>query len=180
VVIDVSDHWAIPDDGLGALLDAAVEAFVVMEADGPIVGWNCAAEAMFGWSREEAVGADIAELLLPKDLRAGYRTTISRFVAGGAERLTGGGRIELAAVHRSGAERLYGYGAQEMIGASAALLRPDGVLDDATGERRSLGEGKSVSLKTREGRRDGSLVEVAVRRRSVITGRADGCGVGCA
>lgn len=55
MVIDVSDHWAIPDDGLGALLDAAVEAFVMMEADGPIVGWNCAAEAMFGWSREEAV-----------------------------------------------------------------------------------------------------------------------------
>jgi PAS domain S-box-containing protein len=101
VVIDVSDHWAIPDDGLGLLLDAPAEVLVVMEADGRIVGWNRAAAAMFGWSREEAIGADIGELLLGADLRAGYHEAMARFVFGGAERLIGC-RMELAAVHRCG------------------------------------------------------------------------------
>jgi len=83
--------------------NAAVEAFVVIEADGRIVGWNRVAEAMFGWTREQAVGADMGELLLPDGLRAGYRADLSRFVAGGVDRLTGG-HIELAAVDRSGRE----------------------------------------------------------------------------
>ena len=228
--LDLSDRWAIPGGDLGSLLDAAVEAFVVMEADGRIVGWNCVAEAMFGWTREEAVGADMGELLLPEGLRAGYRAAMSRFVAGGVERLTAG-RFELAAVHRSGrevpielglsvvgvgvddrrprfaafmhdiserkqaearsrrcetivtssgeailsssldgtieswnpaAERLYGYSAKEMIGASVALLRTADYLDDVARVRRALGEGKSVSLETRERRKNGSLVDIAV------------------
>src|SRR5450631_3586518 len=101
--IAVSDGWAIPGDDLGSLLDAAVEAFVVMSVDGRIVDWNCVAEAMFGWTREQAVGADMGELLLPEGLRAGYRADLNRFVAGGVDRLTGG-HMELAAVHRSGWE----------------------------------------------------------------------------
>ena len=60
------------------------------------------------------------------------------------------------------AERLYGYSAKEMIGASVALLRPNGNLDDAIRERRLVWEGESVSLETRERRRDGVLVDVAV------------------
>jgi len=242
VDIVVSDGWAIPGVDLGSLLDAAVEAFVVMEADGRIVGWNCVAEAMFGWSREQAVGADMGELLLPEGLRAEFRADLSRFVAGGVDRLTGG-HMELAAVHRSGgevpiemglsvvgggegrrlaafvhdiserkeaearsrrcetivgssgeailssslvgtieswnpaAERLYGYSAKRMIGASVALLRTAEGADDVARARRMLGEGKSVSLETRERREDGSLVDVAVALSPLFDDAGDVTGV---
>jgi len=240
--IAVSDRWAIPGDDLGSLLDTAVEAFVVIEADGRIVGWNCVAEAMFGWTREQAVGADMGELLLPEGLRAGYRADLNRFVAGGVDRLTGG-HMELAAVDRSGrevpielglsvvgggdpprlaafvhdiserkeaearsrrcetivassgeailssslegtikswnpaAERLYGYSAKEMIGASVALLRTAEGVDDVIRVRRMLGEGKSVSLETRERRKDGSLVDIAVALSPLFDDAGDVTGV---
>ena len=240
--IAVSDGWAIPGDDLGSLLDAAVEAFVVMSVDGRIVDWNCVAEAMFGWTREQAVGADMGELLLPEGLRAGYRADLNRFVAGGVDRLTGG-HMELAAVHRSGwevpiemglsvigggeglrlaafvhdiserkdaearsrrcetivgssgeailssslagtieswnpaAERLYGYSAKEMIGASVALLRTAEGVDDVARVRWMLGEGKSVSLETRERRKNGSLVDIAVALSPLFDDAGDVTGV---
>jgi PAS domain S-box-containing protein len=97
------NRWAIPGEGLWSLLDEAVGAFVLLEADGRIVDWNSAAEATFGWSREEAVGGDIAELLAPEDLRAECRAAINRVVASTAAR-PGGQLIELRAMHRSGRE----------------------------------------------------------------------------
>jgi len=49
------------------LIDTATDAFVSIDATGLITGWNNAAEAIFGWSHDEAVGAGVAELLIPKD-----------------------------------------------------------------------------------------------------------------
>jgi PAS domain S-box-containing protein len=97
------NRWAILGEGLWSLLDEAVGAFVLLEADGRIVDCNSAAEATFGWSREEAVGGDIAELLAPEDLRAECRAAMNRVVASAAAR-PGGQLIELRAMHRSGRE----------------------------------------------------------------------------
>src|ERR1035441_9967968 len=99
------NRWAILGEGLWSLLDEAVGAFVLLEADGRIVDCNSAAEATFGWSREEAVGGDIAELLAPDDLRAECRAAINRVVASTAAR-PGGQLIELRTMHRSGGEKL--------------------------------------------------------------------------
>ncbi len=43
------------------LLDAVGEAVVAVDLDGTIVYWNRAAERLYGWSREEALGRDLAE-----------------------------------------------------------------------------------------------------------------------
>ena len=61
------------------LLDAATQAFVLIEADGRIVSFNPAAEALFGWTREEAAGADAGELLLAQSGRAELRAELHRF-----------------------------------------------------------------------------------------------------
>jgi len=48
----------------------SLDAIVVMNADGEIVGWNPAAEALFGWPVEEAVGRRVMDLIVPEQLRA--------------------------------------------------------------------------------------------------------------
>jgi PAS domain S-box-containing protein len=96
-----SECGGIPEADLGSLLDAAAEALVLTEADGRIVGWNAAAEALFGWTREEAVGVDIWDLILPERLRADVRAEMSRLTAGGIARLIPH-RRERSALHRSG------------------------------------------------------------------------------
>ena len=42
---------------LRAMLEAALDAVVTMDAGGRVIGWNHAAEAIFGYTASEATGA---------------------------------------------------------------------------------------------------------------------------
>jgi diguanylate cyclase (GGDEF)-like protein/PAS domain S-box-containing protein len=59
-----------------AVLTASLDAFVTIDVTGRIVGFNPAAEQMFGYSAGEALGQDMASLLVPERLldrhRAGF------------------------------------------------------------------------------------------------------------
>src|SRR5581483_5093754 len=52
-----------------AILEAALDAIVTIDAQGRILEWNAAAARTFGWSREEAVGREMADLLVPPEMR---------------------------------------------------------------------------------------------------------------
>ncbi len=50
------------------LLDAVPAAVVATDLDGAVTHWNLAAEDMYGWSREEAVGGTLSDLTVgPED-----------------------------------------------------------------------------------------------------------------
>src|SRR3954447_3212491 len=54
--------------GEGAIkrvLDGALDAVVATDRGGAIVGWNRAAEALFGWARDEVLGRPVHELIVP-------------------------------------------------------------------------------------------------------------------
>ena len=46
------------------LLDAVGEAVIAADRDGTITSWNPAAERLYGWSAEEAIGQRLADLLV--------------------------------------------------------------------------------------------------------------------
>ena len=71
----------------GGVFDAAVDAIVVMSIDGLVTDWNPAAERLFGRSRRDVVGAELAELIIPHALREKHRGALERL------RETGEGRI---------------------------------------------------------------------------------------
>ena len=48
------------------IVDTALDAFVQMDESGVIVEWNSQAEVMFGWSRAQAIGKTVAELIVPE------------------------------------------------------------------------------------------------------------------
>lgn len=52
-----------------AILESALDAIVVNDEQGRITEFNPSAERMFGWSRQQAVGQDLAELIIPERLR---------------------------------------------------------------------------------------------------------------
>ncbi len=89
--------------GYRVTLDAAHVAFVAMGADGRVVEWNRAAESMLGWSRSEIVGAELAEVIVPRRLRAAHRQGLRRFLMTG-ERTIIGTRQEMPGLHRDGHE----------------------------------------------------------------------------
>ena len=84
-----------------AILDAASDGVVTMAHDGRIVEFNAAAESMFGFSHAEAVGRDMAELIIPPEQREAHRSGLARLIASGEPRILGK-RIEVAALRADG------------------------------------------------------------------------------
>src|SRR5205085_12153004 len=79
------------------VLDGAFDAIGTMDEGGTIVGMNTAAERMFGYSREEAEGRELAALIIPEELREEHRRTVERDFSGAPSRIVGQ-RTELEAV----------------------------------------------------------------------------------
>ena len=88
---------------LRAMLEAALDAVVTMDAEGCVIGWNHAAEAIFGYSASEADGREMAELIVPPHLREAHRRGLARYLE------TDRGvvldrRLELTGMRRDGSE----------------------------------------------------------------------------
>ena len=87
------------------VLDGAFDAIITMDASGSIAGMNLAAERMFGYAREEAIGRDLADLLVPEEHRARHRQGLQRLRADPRAFETSrviGHRVEMTAIRRGG------------------------------------------------------------------------------
>lgn len=82
-------------------LDALLDAVIVIDAAGVILQWNRAAEHVFGWRRDEAMGRELAELIIPEELRSGHREGLARLADTGEGRILGQ-RLELPALRADG------------------------------------------------------------------------------
>lgn len=91
------------DGVFGPVLDTVLDAVIVIDMDGLIVGWNTVAEATFGWTRGEAVGESLERLIVPPVHRQAHRMGLFR-VAGGGETHVLGKRIEISAIRKDGHE----------------------------------------------------------------------------
>jgi len=83
------------------ILDAALDAVVVADADGVIREWSPQAEVVFGWTRAEMIDRRIADTIIPSEFRLAHNAGIERY------RQTGQGpylnrRLELAAQRKDG------------------------------------------------------------------------------
>ena len=85
------------------ILETAHDAFISIDESGAITDWNPQAEASFGWTREQALGCDLAAMIVPEAHREAHRRGIARFLATG-EHAVLGERLELTALHRDGRE----------------------------------------------------------------------------
>jgi PAS domain S-box-containing protein len=86
-----------------AMLESALDAIIVMDADGLVVEWNAAAEQTFAYSRVEAIGRHMADLVVPERLRARHVEGLARYLRTG-EQVILGRRIELQALRAGGSE----------------------------------------------------------------------------
>src|SRR5437660_3702409 len=88
---------------LDLLLRTALDAVVVMKADGTISEWNERSAELFGWTRAEVVGRGLAEVIIPERYRQAHFEGLKRFLETG-KAIYVDRRIELSALRRSGAE----------------------------------------------------------------------------
>ena len=85
-----------------ALINAAADAVVVADDQGRVVGWNPAAERIFGYSADETLGRSLT-LLIPERYRAAHEEGLARVVATGEQRVIGT-TVELAGIRQGGVE----------------------------------------------------------------------------
>jgi PAS domain S-box-containing protein len=62
-----------------AMLDAALESVITIDDEGRVVEFNPAAERTFGYEAADAIGRDMAELIIPPGLRERHRAGFARF-----------------------------------------------------------------------------------------------------
>jgi diguanylate cyclase (GGDEF)-like protein/PAS domain S-box-containing protein len=86
-----------------SILESAHDAFISVDAAGRIRQWNRQAELDFGWSREEALGREMAGLIVPERLREAHRERL-RAVLRSEEGAGLGRRREEIAMRRDGSE----------------------------------------------------------------------------
>ncbi|HUR32465.1 MAG TPA: MASE1 domain-containing protein [Vicinamibacterales bacterium] len=86
-----------------AILDRALDAVVGMDHRGLITDFNPAAVRTFGYSREDAIGRELAELLVPPALRRQHREGLERYLASGVGPFIDQ-RVETTAYHADGHE----------------------------------------------------------------------------
>ncbi len=85
-----------------AIIDIAQDAFVSLDADGRVLEWNRRATELFGYSREEALGAELTRLIVPARYREQHRAGLLR--AATAEPGALGNRLIVDAMRRDGSE----------------------------------------------------------------------------
>lgn len=88
-----------------AILDSALDCIITMDASGRVVEFNPAAERVFGFTREEAVGQELAGLVIPVRLRERHRQGLKHYLQTGEGPVLGQ-RIEINALRADGSEIL--------------------------------------------------------------------------
>ena len=99
----------VPSDKLELLyrgiLDNALDGIITMGADGRILEFNPAAERTFGFTRQEAIGKELAELIIPARMCEQHRRGLAHFLKTGEGPVIGK-RIEIAGLRKDGSEIL--------------------------------------------------------------------------
>ena len=102
VILAFGRSRATAADRFRALLEAAPDAIIEVDADGAIVLLNQAAEELFGYSREQLLGRNV-DTLLPNKLASVHAEHRARYLANPVRRPMGQGQI-LKARRRDGVE----------------------------------------------------------------------------
>ncbi|SDT81229.1 PAS domain-containing protein [Actinoplanes derwentensis] len=78
-------------------------AYLQIDRSGVIRDWNPAAEQIFGWTRDEAVGQRLTDLIIPAALRSAHSAGFARYLVNGESDMVGH-PVEVPATHRNGSE----------------------------------------------------------------------------
>lgn len=78
-------------DRLQLSIDRMPVAYILWNPSGTVTYWNPAAEQVFGFTREEAVGTGLTELLVSEEFRPAVAEVMDTLLAGGEASLSGPG-----------------------------------------------------------------------------------------
>ncbi|CUH75682.1 PAS domain-containing hybrid sensor histidine kinase/response regulator [Tropicibacter naphthalenivorans] len=84
------------------IISTSLDAVIVTNRSGVIEEYNGAAERIFGYSRDEAIGQQMADLIIPPQFRDMHHAGMKRYTEHGEARLIGKGIAQLEATGKDG------------------------------------------------------------------------------
>ena len=129
-----------------ALMDAAVDAVILIGHDGRITAFNRSAERLFGYGANEMLGRNVSELM-PEPYRGAHDDYISRYEQSGVAHIIGLGR-EVEAQRKDGSC----FPAFLTVGKveGSQPMRYVGFVRDVTPERQALAHAEAERDRARE------------------------------
>jgi PAS domain S-box-containing protein len=145
----VAQRQSPEDFGIGSLFWLTSEAIVAAELDSErIVLWNPAAERLFGYSPDEALGMRL-DTLVPDDLRNSHLAGVRRYREHGQAVLVGGGPVDVRAVTKDGESKDVALTLTD-VSPDAAGRWVLAVIRDVSAQRRAERELEAANVAMRE------------------------------
>ncbi|MDR3507890.1 MAG: PAS domain S-box protein [Caulobacteraceae bacterium] len=88
----ITAHLTEREAHLQSILDTVPDAMVVIDEQGVMLSFSAAAQRLFGWTAQEAVGQNV-KLLMPDSYRRAHDGYLQRYRQTGERRIIGVGRI---------------------------------------------------------------------------------------
>jgi PAS domain S-box-containing protein len=85
-----------------AVVSTALDAVIVVDSMGTVLEFNVAAEQISGYSRTEAIGTNLSQLIIPEHMVAAHATGMARYRATSRTNVVGKGRLRMEAKRRDG------------------------------------------------------------------------------
>ncbi|MEP5759762.1 MAG: PAS domain S-box protein, partial [Litoreibacter sp.] len=93
---------ALTQSRLQAIISTSLDGILVVDKDGNVLDYNGAAEGIFGYTRDEAIGEDMSELIIPDHLRDMHNAGMRRYRETSEKRVVGSGLLKLEAKRKDG------------------------------------------------------------------------------
>lgn len=85
------------------IIESALNAIIIMDSFGMITDWNHHAEKMFGWSKQEAIGQRLEQLIIPQRFQISHRQGLEHYLRSGEGPILNK-LLEQTAIRRDGSE----------------------------------------------------------------------------
>jgi PAS domain S-box-containing protein len=100
---EAEQHLRESEARKSAIVGGALDCIITIDHEGNVLEFNPAAEQAFGYQRDEVIGKEMAELIIPPGLRERHRAGLTRFLATGEGPLLGK-RFEFTGMKADGSE----------------------------------------------------------------------------
>lgn len=122
----------MPDETLyRQIVEGSPDAVVLGDADGVIRIWNAGAEAVFGFTAAEAIGASM-DLIIPERLRARHWNGYRKVMATGTSRYGRGDLLAVPALTKDGRTISIEFTIQMLRDRDGRILGPVAIVRDVT------------------------------------------------
>jgi len=79
----LQERLILKRDRLSQIIDLTYDAYIAIDDQGQVIGWNRSAEQMFGWRRQDVLGKELAQLIIPESERAAHQQGMQRYMQSG-------------------------------------------------------------------------------------------------